>query len=154
MKRVLLLSFILASVMIGCKKDDDTSGTAKIGSIKLTAWPANDSNGIPWDSTSAPDIYFELLNADFSESANHPFDDSTFMDATTGPLLREIYTPYRLASPESDYYIELLDKDTTDSDDSMGKIKFNLENYTNRPSSITIGDNTVGIVVELGLIWE
>lgn len=155
MKKVLLFSFVLMSVMIGCKKDNDVSSTAEINSVKVIAWPAYDGNGSSWDSTSAPDIYLELLDGNFAELSNHPFDDSTFVDATTGFEPQYVLiTPYRLASLEGNYYFELIDDDVTDGDDNMGKVKFNLADYPNHPSKITISDTASGITMEVGLRWD
>ena len=153
MKKILLLSFGLALIMIGCKKDNDTTSTAQINSVTLKSWPTNDSLGIAWDSASSPDIYLELLDANLIEVSNDPLDDTTFVDATGSVLRYELITPYRLASPESNYYIDVLDDDTIDSDDNMGKVMFNLGNYPNHPSSITLEDSTVGVTVEVGLQW-
>ncbi len=153
MKKFLLLCFGLAIAMISCKKDNDATSTAQINSVTLRSWPTNDSLGIPLDSASSPDIYLELLDASLIEVSNDPLDDTTFVDATGSILRYELITPYRLASPEANYYITLLDEDTLDSDDNMGKVKFNLGNYPNHPSSITLEDSTVGVTVEVGLQW-
>lgn len=154
MKKAFFYSLLAAAVIVGCKKDDDAIGTAKINSIKLTSWPSNDSTGTPWDSASSPDIYFDLLDAQRVELSNQPFDDTTFTDATGTVERRVDDIPFRLASPDADYYIEVMDDDSIDSDDSMGSLKFNLSNYSNRPTSIILTNNTVGVSVQIGLIWE
>ena len=146
----LLFIVILAFLFTSCKKDT-VNRSAKITYIKATAWPGSDPNQLPWDAASAPDIYFELLDANFQELINQPFDDSVFVNAT-GVVNRPIETPYRMPVTDADYYIQLVDDDDTDADDSMGNVQFNLSDYP--VNSAVIFKSSNGIDLEIGLVWE
>lgn len=147
--RFLFIAF-LGFLFSSCKKDP-INPTAKITYIKATAWPGSDPNQLPWDATSAPDIYFELLDANFQELINQPFDDSVFVNAAN-TIDRPIVTPYKLPSADADYYIQLVDDDDTDADDPMGNVFFNLSDYPVNSAVVFRSGN--GISLEIGLAWE
>lgn len=150
MNNKLILIILLSFLFTSCKKDP-VAPSAKITYIKATSWPSSDSNQIPWDTASAPDIYFELLDANLQELSNQPFDDSVFVNATS-TVDRPIVTPYKLPSTDANYYIQLLDDDDTDADDSIGKVQFNLSDYP--VNSAVIFRSSNGIALEIGLAWE
>lgn len=147
----LLLIALLAILFTSCKKDV-VSHSAKISYIKATAWPTSDLSQMPWDSASAPDIYFKLLDANLQELANDPFDDSVFVNAT-GVVNRPIEIPFRMPSLDANYYIQVIDDDiNADADDPMGNVQFNLSDYP--VNSATIFKSSNGIDLEIGLVWE
>lgn len=150
MKNNLILILLIGFLFTSCKKDP-VNPTAKITYIKATSWPSSDLNQIPWDTASAPDIYFELLDANYQELTNQPFDDSVFINATN-MVDRPIEIPYKLPSTNANYYIQLVDDDDIDTDDSMGNVQFNLSDYPVNTAVIFRSSN--GISLEIGLAWE
>ena len=150
MRFTLLIGTLLSLSMIACKKDSPVR-TAKITSLKATAWPATDASGAPWDATTAPDIYFEILEADLSQVPNDPADDVVSLDAS-GVVNRTLFTPYRIADPNATYYIQLVDNDEIDADDEIGRVGFDLDDYPDQPAVIFRTQN--GVSIEIGLQWE
>lgn len=152
MRYLPLIGLVAATLFMGCKKNNEPTRTASIKSIKATAWPTTNASGAPWDATSAPDLYFEILESDFSQVPNDPADDFVYVNQTDMLVTRTMETPYRIANPDEIYYIQLVDNDEADPDDVIGKVGFELDDYPDRPAVIFRTQN--GITLEIGLQWE
>lgn len=127
--------------------------TVKINSVRIDQLPLANSNGTGWDAFDGADLYFTISDV----NTNIFFTSSTLNDLTPNmlPLIAEINNGFAINDLDFNYFIDLWDADSPDSDDVIGWVRFTFNEYTtgsNRyPTSVTKVQN--GISVTLSLQW-
>lgn len=144
MKKLFLIA-IVALIVAGCKDEqspviptaDDIFAPIKsvrIDSVRIDLFPTTDANGVGFDLTSGPDLFFVL-----TDSANGVFT-SFRNDKTTDLLLLQLpytmkfSTVYNMDLGKT-YFLTAFDADSPDDDDYMNYL------YGIKPNSIVTGSN-------------
>ena len=127
-----------------------TPTSVKITYIKALAWPQLDPIGLPWDTTSGPDVYFEILGN--TGNILEDYSDSTITDATV-PANRVLDIPHRFANPNTVFKVDILDNDGTGTDENIGEASFFIP-WDQTPQKLVSTDTATGVTIEVGLAWE
>lgn len=129
-----------------------------ITSVTITAFPATTSTGAGWDNTSAPDLFFNVIDSVSTIKYNNSANVKTDVLQPQLPVTWSLTPTYGLSGTSiyAARYIDLWDYDAVVSNDYIGNVGFRLSNYISLPnpypSSITISQN--GITATLQLTWQ
>ncbi len=119
--------------------NQQTPSTIRVTNIKVTRFPATDSNGGGWDLLSGADI-FVTIHYNNNEVYEHP----TFIQ-NADPGVDHNFSPsinLNLTNPTSAYVISLYDFDDFDPDDFIGGIEFTpYSNNNGFPTILTLDAN-------------
>jgi hypothetical protein len=120
----LILTLLIATTFMGCKKDDlgidRTPVNVIVHSITVTGFPAN-NNGVNWDVlNSNPELYIQL-GANGNSLHESGYHDNAF---SNGSYTFDI--PNIELNPNGNITIWFYDYDATSSDDYMGGIEFDV----------------------------
>ena len=124
--------------------------SVKITYIKALNWPQLDPIGLPWDTTSGPDVYFEILGS--TGNILEDYSDSIITDATI-PAYRFLPIDHRFANPNTVFEVDILDNDGTGTDENIGEASFALP-WNELPQKLVSTDTATGVTIEVGLAWE
>lgn len=166
-KSALLLAF--SAFSFGCSSDDNqdvvtptpvvTKTKVTVTKIQISQIPQSDSNGLPWDFSSNPDIYIKLYDENnfLGYTSNYMPD---FMPSITNPLTL-IFSNLSTTNVSSGILkVEVWDNDINDSpsnpDDKIGEASFYLYDYTTGPNKYPASavKNVDGTLVTLYMTWE
>jgi len=124
--------------------------SVKITYIKALNWPQLDPIGLPWDTTSGPDVYFEILGS--TGNILEDYSDSIITDATI-PAYRFLPIDHRFANPNTVFEVDILDDDGTGTDENIGEASFAIP-WDQTPLKLVSTDTATGVTIEVGLVWE
>ncbi|MCB0704282.1 MAG: calcium-binding EGF-like domain-containing protein [Saprospiraceae bacterium] len=98
-----------------------TPSSIKVTNIKVTRFPATESNGAGWDLTSGPDILVTIHHDN-----NLVYEHSTFYQNADASLSYDFEPDvnFSFSNPTDKYTISVYDYDDFDLNDFMGGIEF------------------------------
>lgn len=98
----------------------ETPESIKLKKVRLIYFPLTRSNGESWDSSSGPDVYFEIFEGDERLISSEYYEDVSPDEQYSWEIDRD----FSLTEPEKLHTIMLYDFDADDADDFMESINF------------------------------
>ena len=129
----------------------DSPSNINIKKLKLVSYPQTEPSGTGWDFTSGPDIYWKLMNEDYSTTyfISEVYNDVVFNDL---PLIYTEDLPYGIEGLDKIYTILFFDDDF-DEDDYMDGYYFDLSGVNTYPSVLTFSDSNSDLEFDLYVQW-
>ena len=150
---VRLTSYNAASQSSSCTKTVfiQTAPTkAFITKVVVNSYPYTMSNGVGWDLTDGPDVYFSIYSNDVTEIFNGSSSHCNNLAPNQSTISWDFYAPYfEVPSFNHKLYIHLYDWDQYDSDDFMGSCgPFTTHDLLNGfPSSMTHVSGNISVTL-------
>lgn len=125
---------------------------ATITEVQIREMPFTNDDGVSWDLTSGPDIYYDARNPDGEQlERSSTIDNVAPEDLPITPTGE--FTMEELSGGA--YTIFLLDEDPTNADDNIDFVSFNLEDQIGAyPDSRTASTPDGEMTVRLSLDWK
>lgn len=166
-KSALILA--ISTSLLSCSSDDSsdvdttpvvvTKTKVSVTKIEVSKIPQSDSNGLPWDFSSDPDIYIKL----YDENNLLGYTSNYLPDFTPSILnpLSVVFSNLSTTNLSSGVLkIEVWDNDLNDSpsnaDDKIGEATFYLYDYTSGTNKYPASavKNLNGTLVTIYMNWE
>lgn len=116
-----------------------------ITKITVSKMPFTDANGAGWDFLNGPDLYLDLLSPNPDNKILATTNYFSDLKESELPKAFNFIQNYTISNFSDYHFIQLMDRDSPDSDDEIDYVSFRLSDYTGGsnpyPNTITLNQN-------------
>jgi hypothetical protein len=149
------LPLVFVAILIissSCKKEDNSQEIInytnfKITSIKITSMSFLDQNNAGWDPFDGPDVFYSITDGTTTllNGTNSKINDVL---SSNLPLTWNLTVAHQITNISVTQYINIIDYDTLDPNDSIGSIGFKIDEHkSGYPKTITKSNGSLTITI-------
>ena len=152
MKKILSILFLLNIVLIGCSKDNSIAvnySNFKITEVSISKIPFTDKNGVGWDTSDGPDVFYNMEDEKNNILANGESSRYSDVKLASLPLTWTYSQAYPITNLDFTHYVTIYDYDSLSANDRIGYVGFTMsEHKSGYPTTITKSFESVTVTIK------